>query len=156
MKSYTFIVTRKTFFACLLGVFSASFSSAQNAKSNPPQQDASKAAQQSPDEGEPPEEDESLKPRVYAFNPLEAERSIKVGNFYMHQATPRGYRAAAMRFEEASKFNPNSAEAFLRLGEAEEKLKSKDKAKIAFGRAVQIDPSSKIGKEAEKKLSSLR
>jgi len=143
------------FFACLLGVFPAFFSSAQNAKSDTPQQDQSKTAQP-PDEGAPPEEDESLKPRIYAFNPLEAERSIKVGNFYMHQATARGYRAAAMRFEEATKFNPNSAEAFLRLGEAEEKLKNKDKAKVAFERASRIDPDSKIGKEAGKKRASLK
>ena len=149
--SYTLVVTRKRFFACLLAVFSVSLASGQDAKSSPSKQDRGGAAQP-PDEDQPPEEDEVLKPKVYAFNPLEAERSIKVGEFYMHQATPRGYRAAAGRFEEAAKYNPNSAEAFFRLGEAEQKLKNKDKARAAFEKAAQVGPDTKFGKEARKKF----
>lgn len=102
-----------------------------------------------------PEEDESVKPRVYPFNPLEAERNVKVGNFYMHQGNARGYRAAAGRYEDATKYNPSSAEAFFRLGEAEEKLKHTEKAKAAFQRAVKLAPDSKFGRDARKKLSTL-
>lgn len=102
-----------------------------------------------------PEEDESVKPRIYPFNPLEAERNVKVGNFYMHQGNVRGYRAAVGRYEDATKYNPSSAEAFFRLGEAEEKLKHADKAKAAFQRAVKLAPDSKFGRDARKKLAAL-
>lgn len=112
------------------------------------------AAQQAPDEANPPEEDESVAPKVYPFDPLESERNIKVGNFYMRQGTVRGYRAALGRFEDATKYNPNSAEAFFKLGEAEEKLKNKDAAKTAFEKVVQLAPDSKLGREAKKKLAS--
>lgn len=101
------------------------------------------------------EEDESLKPKIYPFNPLEAERNIKVGNFYMRQGDARGYRAAVGRFADATKYNPGSGEAFFRLGEAEEKLKHSDKAKAAFERVLKVAPDSKLAKDAKKKLASL-
>lgn len=107
-----------------------------------------------PSEDLPPEEDQSVAPRTYAFNPLESERNIKVGNFYMHQGTPAGYRAAAGRYSDATKYNPTSAEAFFKLGEAEDKLKRKEAAKTAFQRVMQVAPDSKLAREAKKKLSS--
>jgi tetratricopeptide (TPR) repeat protein len=144
-------VTRKSFFACLLGVFSAFEVTAQQpANGNTANQQASP-----PDEAEPPEEDESVKPKIYPLDPLEAERNIRVGNFYMRQGKTNGYRAAAGRFEDATKYNPNSAEAFFKLGEAEEKLRNKDKAKIAFQRVIRISPDSKLAKEARKKLAGI-
>ncbi|MBV9743649.1 MAG: tetratricopeptide repeat protein [Acidobacteriia bacterium] len=153
---YTLIVTRKSFFACLL-VFVPAFCGPafeqQPAPAQPPANNGQ--AQEPPDESEPPEEDDAAKPRTYPFNPLEADRNIKVGNFYMHQGTARGYRAAVGRFEDATKYNPNSAEAFFRLGEAEQKLKNKDKAKAAFQRVVQIAPDSKLAKDAKKRLGQL-
>jgi tetratricopeptide (TPR) repeat protein len=106
-----------------------------------------------PDETEPPEEDDAVKPRTYTFDPLEAERNIKVGNFYMHRGRGNDYRAAAGRFEDATKYDPKSAEAFFRLGEAEEKLKHKEKAGAAFHRVVELSPDSKLAKEAQKKLA---
>jgi tetratricopeptide (TPR) repeat protein len=161
LDGYTVIVTRKWHFACLLGALC--FCSPAQTKSEPPQQGQGKIAQQSGagaqptqqhnDEAEPPEEDESVKPKVYAFDPLEAERNIRIGNFYMRQGKSNGYRAAVGRFEDATKYNPNSAEAFFKLGEAEEKLKSKEKAKAAFQRVVQMAPDSKFAKETKKKLS---
>jgi hypothetical protein len=103
-----------------------------------------------------PEEDDSLKPKVYPFNPLEAERNIKVGDFYMHQRTARGYRAAVGRFQDATKYNPGSAEAFLKLGEAEQKLKHSDKAKAAFEKAVKLAaPDSKTARDARKRMASV-
>lgn len=103
-----------------------------------------------------PEEDDALKPKTYPFNPLESDRNIKVGEFYMRQGTPRGYRAAVGRFQDATKYNPGSAEAFLKLGEAEQKLKHSDKAKAAFEKAFKLAPAdSKIARDARKKIASL-
>lgn len=116
-----------------------------------PQQNQSPQSQ-APDESNPPEEDESVAPEKFVLNPLESERNVKVGNFYMHKGTASGYRAALARYERAAKFNPNNAEAYFKMGEAEEKLKKKDKAKIAFERVIQIEPDSKLAHEAKKKL----
>ncbi len=72
----------------------------------------------------------------------------------MHQGTPRGYRAALHRYERATKFNPSNAEAFFKIGEAEEKLKNKDAAKAAFEKVLQLtQPDSKLAKAAKKKLN---
>jgi len=71
---------------------------------------------------EPPEEDESLAPKTYSFNPLEADKDVKVGLYYYKKGN---YKAAMSRFHEATLWNPTYAEAFLRLGESAEKLKDK-------------------------------
>lgn len=145
-----------------MGLLAAAFLSAQSQQVGSPQNQehgSTPAAQPVPPsqnggDDDLPEEDESLKPKVYPFNPLEAERNIKVGSFYMHQGTPRGYRAAVGRFQDATKYNPSSAEAFFRLGEAEEKLKHSEKAKAAFDRVTKLAPDSKLAREAKKKLNS--
>ena len=113
---------------------------------------ANSSAQRPPEEALPPEDDESVAPKVYPLDPLESDRNIKVGDFYMRQGKPAGYRAAVGRYEDAAKYNPSSAEAFFKLGEAEEKLKNRDAAKIAFGKVIQIAPDSKFAHEAKKKL----
>lgn len=106
---------------------------------------------QTPDEQNPPEEDESVAPKTYTLNPLESERNVKVGNFYWHRGK---YRAAAERYRDATRYNPSSAEAFFKLGEAEEKLKNKDAARVAFQRVLAISPDSKLAQEAKKKLAA--
>ena len=65
------------------------------------------------------------------------------------------YRPAASRYAEATKWDPNSAEAFFHLGEAEEKLGDLSNARTAFQRAVQISPDSKEGKEAKHRLDKI-
>ena len=72
----------------------------------------------------------------------------------MHQGKPAGYRAALGRYEAAAKYNPNSAEAFFKLGEAEEKLKNKDAARTAFEKVLQLAPDSKLARDAKKKLGN--
>lgn len=127
---------------------------------NSPQQNQSKIAQQPgsqqtpSDEAVPPEEDESVAPKVYPLDPLESDRNIRVGDFYMHQGKAAGYRAALGRYEDATKYNPSSAEAFFKLGEAEEKLKNKDAARAAFERVIQLAPDSKLARESKKKLGN--
>jgi tetratricopeptide (TPR) repeat protein len=146
--SYNSIVTRVLSFVFLSTMlFAATFPSRaqQSSQKQPP------AAQQPPNETNPPEEDESVAPKKYPLDPLESDRNIKVGNFYWHKGD---YRGALGRYEEASKYNPNSAEAFFKIGEAEMKLKNKDAAKLAFQRVIRLAPNSKLAEESKKKLGS--
>jgi len=62
-------------------------------------------------DGLPPEEDKSLAVPVYGFNPLQAQKEISVGNQYFKKGS---FRAAAGRFEEATKWNSGEPEAWLR------------------------------------------
>jgi tetratricopeptide (TPR) repeat protein len=101
-----------------------------------------------PDESEPPEEDESLAPKKYVLNPLESERNVRVGNYYWAK---KNYRAALGRYQDATRYNPSSQEAFFKVGEAEQKLKNKDAAKAAFQKVVELSPDSKLAQEAKKK-----
>jgi tetratricopeptide (TPR) repeat protein len=104
-------------------------------------------------EQEPPEEDESLKPKEYTFNPLEAEKDLKVGNFYYKKGN---YKCAINRFREATKWNPNYAEAFLRLGEADEKMRDTKGAHEAYAKFLELAPDSKEAGSVKKKLASQR
>lgn len=143
--------------ACLFGLLSTSLLfGQQKSSSQPNRQPAAKSQTQQPsvDEDNPPEEDETVAPEKFTLDPLESDRNVKVGNTYMHQGTPRGYRAALGRYERATKFNPSNAEAFFKIGEAEEKLKNKDAAKTAFQKVLQLTPpDSKLAKSAKKKLN---
>jgi tetratricopeptide (TPR) repeat protein len=146
-------VTCKLWLACALAVMPASLKAGgqQSSQTAPKQQQP--PPPQAPDETNPPEEDASVAPKVYAYNPLEAQRCIQIGNFYMRKGS-KGYRAALGRYEDATKYDPNSPEAFLKVGEAEEKLNNKDQAKIAFDKVIKLAPDSKFAKEARKKLGT--
>ncbi len=104
-----------------------------------------------PSPQEPAEEDESLAVKEYSFNPLQAEKEIKVGSYYLKKGS---YRAAARRFREATRWNPGSAEAWLKLGEAQEKLKDKDAAREAYAKYLELKPDAKNAAEIRKKLGS--
>src|ERR1044071_4898401 len=66
-----------------------------------------------------PDEDAGDGEPEYAFNPIQAQKELKVGDFYFKK---KSYRAAANRYDRATKWNPSFAEAFLKLGETQEKL----------------------------------
>lgn len=100
----------------------------------------------------PPEEDDALKPKVYAFNPLQAEKELKIGNFYFKKGS---FRAAADRFREATRWNPNFTEAFFRLGEAEEKQKAWKAAREAYEKFLQLAEDDKRVPEVRKKIEKL-
>lgn len=99
---------------------------------------------------EPPEEDASYKPKVYAFNPLRAQQELSVGNFYFKKGD---YNAASQRFEESTKWNPTSSEAFLRLAEAQSKLKDKNAACEAYQKFLQLAPDDKHAASVRKKTA---
>ncbi|MBI4907743.1 MAG: hypothetical protein HY820_29235 [Acidobacteria bacterium] len=97
---------------------------------------------------EPPEEDESAKPREYGFNPLQAASDVKVGQYYLKKGS---LKAAAKRFEEATKWNPTLAEAFLFLAETREKMKDKSGAKDAYEKYLALAPEAKNASAIRKK-----
>ena len=101
-------------------------------------------------EQEPPEEDESLAPKTYSFNPLEAEKDLKIGLYYFKKGN---YKASASRFREATLWNPTFAEAFLRLGESQEKLKDKKAADEAYTKYLELAPGAKDAEAVKKKLA---
>jgi len=101
----------------------------------------------------PPEEDTSLATREYSFNPLQAKKDITTGNYYFKKGS---YRAAAGRFVEATKWNEEDSEAWLRLGEADEKLKDPKAAKEAYERYLELAPDAKNAAEIRKKMEKLK
>ncbi len=137
--SYTKIVPRIR--ALLLSSALAVAALAQQQKAPPPKVQ------------EPAEEDEALVPKEYAFNPLQAEKELKVGSFYFKKGS---YKAAAGRFREATRWNPEFAEAWFRLGEAEEKLKDKKAAEEAYRKFVELAPEDRRAADLKKTLAGKR
>lgn len=111
-----------------------------------------KPAVQAPVE-EPPEEDPAALPKTYDFNPIEAEKEVKVGRYYLKKGS---LKAALNRFEDASKYNPQFADAFLLLGETREKLKDKKGAKEAYEKYLALSPDAKNAGEVRKRMEKLR
>jgi tetratricopeptide (TPR) repeat protein len=105
-------------------------------------------AQQQP--VEPPEEDEALiRSKDYEFNPLQAVKEIKIGNYYMKKGS---FRAASGRFLEASLWDPTNAEAVYRLGEAKEKMGDRKAMAAAWNKFLELAPEDKRAPALRKKL----
>ena len=121
------------------------------AQQPPPEKKTPPAAK--PQEVEPPEEDESLLPETCVLNPLEASRNITAGNFYFKKGN---FRAAANRYKRAGCWDPTSAEAFLKLGECDEKMRDSEGARDAYEKYLAIVPEAKNAPEIKKKLSRLQ
>jgi tetratricopeptide (TPR) repeat protein len=135
---------------------------AQDQKETPPQPPAKKQDQlkterpqpQTSDKEEvPPEEDKNMGVRDYTFNPLQAERELQTGNFYFKKGN---YRGAAGRYREATNWNNGYPEAWLKLGEAEEKLKDKPAALEAYNKYLEIAPDAKNAPDVRKKVEKLK
>jgi Flp pilus assembly protein TadD len=123
---------------------------------------AALAAQQTPapkDESKeevelPPEEDKAAtQPKEYKFNPLQSKKEMLPGEYYFKKGD---YRAAAGRFREATKWNDGNAEAWLRLGDAEERLKEVKEARAAYAKYLELEPNAKNAAEIRKKLEKLK
>jgi tetratricopeptide (TPR) repeat protein len=123
-------------------------------KDQPPKQEAPDKPKQPepPKEAEPPEEDEGAKPKEYAFNPLQAQKEITVGEFYMHR---KSFTAAAGRFTEATRWNPGLADAYLKLAEADEKLNDRKGAKQAYSKYLELAPDAKNAAAIKKKIEKM-
>jgi outer membrane protein assembly factor BamD (BamD/ComL family) len=102
---------------------------------------------------DPPEEDETLSVQEYAFNPLQARKEMQVGNYYFKKGS---YRAAAGRFLEAGKWDPNNAEAFLRAGESYEKLKDWKAMRAAYEKYLALAADGREATRVRKSLAAKR
>ena len=100
---------------------------------------------------EPPEEDESSKPKEYTLNPLQAEKELRIGAYY---AKKHAFKAAAARYQEATMWNPASSEAFLKLAETRERMGDWKAAKIAYQKYLELEPDSKSAPAIRKKLET--
>ena len=84
----------------------------------------------------PVEEPQALTaPTDYVLDPHEAVSEIKAGEAYFEKGN---FEGAALRFREATKWNPQSAMAYFRLSEALEKTKDIEGAKAAQAKYLEL------------------
>lgn len=104
-------------------------------------------------ESELKEEDTALTTeKQYVFNPVQAAQELKVGDFYWKKGS---HKAAALRYEEATRWNPMLPDAWRKLGEAREKLKDKKGAATAYEKFLELAPDANDAKDIRKKLEKL-
>jgi predicted Zn-dependent protease len=126
------------------------------AQDSKPKEDLKKQRPQpavSEQEEVPPEEDTSLATTEFSFNPLQSKKDVVTGDFYWKK---RSYLAAAGRFRDATKWDDSNSEAWLRLGEAEEKLKDREAARQAYGKYLELAGDAKNAAEIRKRLQKLK
>jgi tetratricopeptide (TPR) repeat protein len=101
----------------------------------------------------PPDEDVREAPKQYSFNPLQSKKEVGVGIYYFKKGD---FKAAAGRFREATKWNDGNAEAWLRLGEAEERRDNPKGARDAYKKFLELQPDSRNAAEVKKRLEKLK
>ena len=101
----------------------------------------------------PPEEDSSLVTTTYSFNPLQSKKDVLAGKFYARKGN---YRAAAGRYLSATKWDNGNSEAWLLLGEADERLKDKNAARDAYKKYLDLAADAKNAADIRKKLTKLK
>jgi outer membrane protein assembly factor BamD (BamD/ComL family) len=101
---------------------------------------------------DPDQEERSLEPE-YTFNPLQAEKEMKIGDFYFRK---KSYKAAAGRYEEATRWNPQLDEAFYKLGRALEEMERPEAATQAFEKYLASSPDSRRASEVKKRIAELK
>src|SRR6266540_1228892 len=89
------------------------------------------------DKAEGKDEAESVKEKSY--NPLEAERNYRIGDFYFKK---KNYAAAIQRYLEAIDFQPNLIKAYEALGRAYEKSGKPERAKEVYLDYIRKNPAS--------------
>ena len=98
------------------------------------------------------EDEDIVQDTTYAFNPIQARKELKIGEFYSKKSN---YRAASARFLEATKWDPTYAEAYWRLGNSREELRQYNLAIEAYRKYIQLEPDGKESKNAAKRVSRL-
>ena len=127
--------------------------SAIQAQTPAPQLEKRPAPKTSGKQEVPPEEDKSFLKEEHSFNPLQSEKSVQTGDFYLKQGK---LRAAAYRFQDATLWNDSNGAAWLKLAKVQEKLKDVPAAKEAYTKYLAVAPDAHDAPEIRKKLASLK
>ena len=99
------------------------------------------------------DEDEDLLPQTeYVFNPIQAKKDLKVGNFY---AKKGNHRAAVARYLEATKWNPQYADAHWKVAEMRDKLDQSAEALEAYRTFLKIESDGKRAGQARQRIAQL-
>jgi tetratricopeptide (TPR) repeat protein len=101
----------------------------------------------------PAEEDKSFLSEEHSFNPLQSQKSVQVGDEYLKKGS---FRGAAYRYQDATLWNDGNAEAWLKLGRVQEKLKDAQAAKDAYAKYLALSPDTKDAAAIRKKLQTLK
>jgi tetratricopeptide (TPR) repeat protein len=86
------------------------------------------------------------------FDPLDSEKDVEVGLFYMHKGD---VDAAIPRFEDAIRLRDNYAEPRRLLGEAYEKKRDKPDAVRYYKEYLHVYPSAPDAKKIQNKIDKL-
>jgi Flp pilus assembly protein TadD len=84
---------------------------------------------------------------------LQSKKDVLAGKFY---AKKGNYRAAAGRYREATKWDESNSEAWLLLGEADQRLKDKNAARDAYKKYLELAADAKNAADIRKKLEKLK
>lgn len=107
-------------------------------------------AQQPPSAADLKEEDAGVTvEKDYAFNPLQAEKELRVGDYYTKKGS---HKAAAGRYLEAVKWNPTLVEGWRKLAQARERMNDQKSASEAWKKYLELAPDAKDAKQIRKKL----
>ena len=100
------------------------------------------------------DEDETISGDVieYTYDPAKAKHEIDAGNTYFKRGS---FNAAARRYEEATKWQPNSAHAFLKLAQALEKKDDPYRAAQAYRKFLELAPGDRQNKDIRKRVEKL-
>jgi tetratricopeptide (TPR) repeat protein len=96
---------------------------------------------------------EAAAPSTPVFDPLHAQRSLDVGNFYLKKGN---YDAAIDRFVDASNYQPGLAAPWKMLGETYEKKHEYAKAAESYNKYLQILPHAADAAKIKKIISELK
>lgn len=119
----------------------------------PVKPDVKPDAKASADTDLPPDEDVTAVKTEYSFNPVKSKKSLEIGTEYFKKGN---YSAAAERFRDATGWNDSNADAWLRLGESEEKRGRAKAARSAYEKYLQLAANTKNAAEVKKKLEKLK
>ena len=145
--------------ATLLGLFALSVGAAtlrqgQQGPIPPPASDASKPQPQESSSKRVARGESAVpdQPAKSDYNPLDSEKDVEVGLFYMHKGD---VDAAIPRFEDAIRLRDNYAEPRRLLGEAYEKKHDKSNAVKYYKEYLKVYPTAPDAKKIQDKIDKL-
>jgi Flp pilus assembly protein TadD len=87
------------------------------------------------------------------LQPVQSNREVTTGDYYFKKGN---YTAAVSRYDEATKWNDGNAEAWMKLGEAQEKKSNVKAARAAYEKYLELSPDAKNATEVKKRLAKLK